>query len=365
MPSKRSFDQLLLVTVLIMMGIGMVMVYNASAIPAVRRFGCSPYHFLRLHFYHLLAAILLLLVAMKSPYTMWEKCSPFIFSISFVFLLLVFIPQIGFRWGGARRWIKIAPFLSFQPSELAKIAIILYMASLLARKKDQPDEPKSILSPPFIMLALLFALVVAQPDLGTGALIMFVCISMLFVAGIDLQRLIILIVCFLCCMSILICMKPYGKERLAAYLNPEYDPEGIGYQPNRSKIAIGSGGKTGLGLGESLQKGISIPEPFTDFIFAVIGKEVGLIGASLIVCLFFIIAWRGLRIAGNCKDIFGQYLSIGITCMIGYQGLINMGVVTGLLPTKGIGLPFISYGGSSLVFNSFGVGILLNVSQYS
>lgn len=365
MPRQRSFDQLLLVTTLLMMGIGIVMIYNASALIAVRRFGYNPYYFLKKHLYHVLVAICLLLAAMKIHYPIWRKWSPVILITSLASLCLVLVPKIGIKLGGARRWIKIAPFFSFQPSELAKIAIIIFMASFLAQKNDQLEEFGSIPTPLFIVLASFFAFVVAQPDLGTGILIIIVGFSMLYVAGIHFKNMIIPVICFLCCMVILIWITPYRVNRVLSHLDPWSDPKGSGYQLIRSMIAIGSGGKMGLGLGNSIQNGISIPEPFTDFIFAIIAKEVGLIGACLIVSLFFLVAWRGLRIACNCSDRFGRYLAIGITCLIGYQALINMGVVTGLLPTKGITLPFISYGGTSLIFNALGIGILLNVSQYT
>ena len=257
------------------------------------------------------------------------------------------------------------PFFSFQPSELAKIAIILFMASFLAKKKNRLEELNSITSPLFFILGGFFALIVAQPDLGTGALIVMVGLTMLYVAGLHLRYLIIPLIIFLLCMFVLIWITPYRLNRILSHLDPWEDPTGNGYQLIRSIIAIGSGGKMGAGLGSAVQNGITIPEPFTDFIFAIIGKEVGLLGTSLIVSLFFLIAWRGLRIALHCKDPFGFYLATGITCLIVYQGFINMGVVTGLLPTKGITLPFISYGGTSLIFNALGVGILLSVSQYS
>jgi cell division protein FtsW len=364
-PRKRGFDQLLFVTALIMMGIGVVMIYNASAMIAVKKYGQSPYHFLKMHLFHMVIAFCLLIAAMKSPYFFWKKWSPTILVFSLVLLFLVFFPHFGVKWGGARRWIKITPFLSFQPSELAKIAVILFMASFLAKKKNRLEELNSISSPLFFILGTFFALIVAQPDLGTGALIVMVGLTMLFVAGLRLCHLVIPIIIFLFCLIVLILITPYRLKRIFTHLDPWEDPRGNGYQLIRSMVAIGSGGKMGTGIGNAVQNGISIPEPFTDFIFAIIGKEVGLLGTSLIVCLFFLIAWRGLRIALNCKETFGFYLATGITCLIVYQGFINMGVVTGLLPTKGITLPFISYGGTSLVFNALGIGILLNVSQYT
>jgi len=183
MPRKRNFDLLLLVTALIMMGIGVVMIYNASAIIAVKKYGQTSYHFLKMHLYHMVLAIVLLFAAMKSSYTVWKKWSPIILVLSFFTLLLVFFPHLGVKWGGARRWIKMTPFFSFQPSELAKIAMIVFMASFLAKKKDSPGELESISSPLFFILGIFFVLIVAQPDLGTGALIVMVVLTMFFVAG--------------------------------------------------------------------------------------------------------------------------------------------------------------------------------------
>ena len=347
------------------MGIGVVMIYNASAILAVKKYGQTPYHFLKIHLCHLLIALCLLFAAMRCSYSAWRKCSPVILILSIFLLLLVFIPQVGIKWGGARRWIKIVPFISFQPSELAKIAIIIFMAAFLAKKKGGLEDIKSVTSPLLFILGAFFILIVAQPDLGTGALIVMVGLTMLFVAGLSFRYLLTPIIIFLCCLGVLIWMTPYRLNRIISHFNPWEDPWGSGYQLIRSIIAIGSGGKTGIGIGNAVQNGIMIPEPFTDFIFAIIGKEVGLIGTGLVVCLFFLIGWRGLKIALNCKDRFGLYLATGITCLIVYQGFFNMGVVTGLLPTKGITLPFISYGGTSLVFNALGIGILLNVSQHA
>lgn len=365
MPRKRNFDLLLLVTALIMMGIGVVMIYNASAIIAVKKYGQPPYHFLKMHLCHMIVAMFLLFAAMKSSYSIWKKWSPVILVLSLLSLLLVFFPHLGVKWGGARRWIKMTPFLSFQPSELAKIAVIIFIASFLAKKKDKLGELESISSPLFFILGVFFVLIVSQPDLGTGALIVMVALTMFFMAGFRLRYLFVPIMVFLCCLIVLIWISPYRLNRITSHFDPWEDPRGSGYQLIRSMVAIGSGGTMGVGLGNAVQNGITIPEPFTDFIFAIIGKEVGLMGTCLIVCLFFLIAWRGLRIAMHCEDFFGFYLAIGITCLICYQGLINMGVVTGLLPTKGITLPFISYGGTSLVFNALCIGILLNVSQYT
>ena len=348
-----------------MMGIGVVMIYNASAIIAVKKYGQTPYHFLKIHLYHLLIAMCFLFVAMKCSYTALKKWSPVILIGSIFLLLLVFIPQVGVKWGGARRWIKIMPFFSFQPSELAKIAIIIFIASFLAKKKGDVEDFKSVFSPLFFIIGTFFILIVAQPDLGTGALLVMVGLTMLYVAGLPLRYLLTPMLIFLCCLGLLIWITPYRLNRIISHLNPWEDPWGSGYQLIRSIIAIGSGGKTGIGIGNAVQNGIMIPEPFTDFIFAIIGKEVGLIGTGLVVCLFSLIGWRGLRIALNCKDRFGFYLATGITCLIVFQGFFNMGVVTGLLPTKGITLPFISYGGTSLIFNALAIGILLNVSQYA
>ncbi len=341
------------------------MVYNASAAILAKKFGYSPYYFLKRHLCYTILALCFLISAMKSPFPIWKKWAPLLILMSLVSLFLVFVPQIGITSGGAKRWIKIAPFLSFQPSEMAKISIVIFMASFLSKKSQQLEEFRSISTPLFFVLILFFAIIVAQNDLGTGTLMIIVCFTMLFAAGVSLKHLMMPIMCFMVCLIFLIIAAPYRLSRIFAFMDPWADPRGSGYQIIRSLVALGSGGKSGLGLGTSVQNGISIPAAFTDFIFAIIGKEAGLIGTSLIVCLFFIISWRGLRIARNCKDLFGQYLSIGLTCLICYQGIINMGVVTGLLPTKGITLPFISYGGSSLIFNALSIGILLNVSQYT
>lgn len=365
MPTKRNFDQLLLISVLILMGFGLIMVYNTSSVMLVGKYGSNPYHFLKRHLCYMCLAIFVLYVAMKSPYYIWKRWSSVLVFLCLFLLCLVFIPKIGLKAGGASRWIKLAPFLTFQPSELAKIVIVIFIASFLSKKSDQIEESGSISTPLLFILLIFFGIIAAQNDLGTVFLLALVCMSMFFVAGVKLRYLIIPVVCFVSYITFLIISSPYRIDRILSFLDPWSDPRGKGYQIIRSLIAIGCGGTMGLGLGSSIQSGISIPAAFTDFIFAIIAKEIGLIGAGLIVLLFFLVAWRGMQISQHCKESFGQFLAIGITCLICYQAIINMGVVTGLLPTKGITLPFISYGGSSLIFNAFGIGVLLNVSQYT
>ncbi len=238
MPSKRGFDQLLFVTALIMMGVGVVMIYNASAMIAMEKYGQSPYHFLKIHLFHMVIAFCLLFAAMKSPYFFWRKWSSAILFFSLFLLFLVFSPHFGVKWGGARRWIKITPFLSFQPSELAKISVILFMASFLAKKKNRLEELNSISSPLFLILGTFFALIVAQPDLGTGALIVMVGLTMLFVAGVRLRHLIVPMIIFLFCMIVLILITPYRLKRIFTHLDPWKDPMGNGYQLVRSMVAI-------------------------------------------------------------------------------------------------------------------------------
>ncbi|MGA1868305.1 MAG: putative lipid II flippase FtsW [bacterium] len=363
MPSKRKFDHILFLTTFTLMGIGVVMVFNASAMIAVMRYEQPCHFFLRRHTINLCFALIGLVVGIKIPYKMWSDLAPLLLILSLVGLLLVFIPGIGCKIGGARRWIRLGLF-RLQPSEIAKISLIIYIASFMSRKGDKLiNEFQSIAPPLMAVLGLYFFLIVIEPDLGTAVLIIIVALTMLFVAEVKMRYLLIPTLIFSLCIIFLIWTAPYRVSRIFSYLNPYDDPSGSGYQLLQSIMSIGSGGFFGLGLGHVIQNGIRVVEPFTDFIFAIIAHELGFLGSLLIIFLFFVFVWRGLSISLKEKNRFAFYLAVGLTCLIGYQSLINLGVVCGLLPTKGIPLPFISFGGSALLVNAFSVGVLLNVSQ--
>jgi len=363
MPRKKKLDHILFFVTFILMGIGLVMVFNSSALLAIRRYGKYSHFFLQKQSIYLFLALIALLIGIKIPYEKWYKLSPALLLLSFIGLLLVFIPGIGCKIGGARRWIRLGPLFHIQPSEIAKVALVIYIASFLSRRGDEINDFQAVAPPLVFVLVLFFSLIVLEPDLGTAVLIIIVALSMLFVANVKMRYLILPIFVFSICIICLIWTSPYRLNRIFCYWDPTKDPLGKGYQLIQSLISIGSGGIFGNGLGHVIENGMRVVEPFTDFIFAVIAHEFGFIGSLGIIGLFFIFVFRGLAISLREKNAFGLYLAVGLTCLIGYQSLINMAVVCGLLPTKGIPLPFISFGGSALIVNAFSVGILLNVSK--
>jgi cell division protein FtsW len=278
-----------------------------------------------------------------------------------VLLIMVLIPGIGGKAGGASRWIKL-PGFNLQPSEMAKLALIMYMAYSLDKKQDKVKSLGSGFIPYMIVLMVLITCLVLQPDLGGALTLAAVAVTMLFAAG---TRLVYILSMFLCGLPFLAykLSKGYHKSRIDAFLNPWSDPEGKGFQIIQSWLALGTGGVFGQGLGEGKQKLFYLPEAHTDFILSVIGEELGFLGVAVIIGMFFLLVQRAMRISVAAPDTFGRFLALGIAVLFGIEASVNMCVVTGLLPTKGLALPFISYGGSSLLISLFAVGILLNISS--
>jgi cell division protein FtsW len=265
---------------------------------------------------------------------------------------------------GATRWLNIGG-LGIQPSELSKIVLIIFIAALLERRMDKIDDPSHTLVPIGLVLAGFVALILPEPDLGTSVALVVIAGVMVFAAGIDYRYIAGLAVSAVPAFYVLVWRSDYRRDRIMAFLDPWADPLGNGYQMVQSMIAVGTGGVLGRGLMGGVQKLHYLPEPHNDFIYAVISEELGLIGATMIVACFCVIAWRGLRTALRAPDRFGAFLALGLTTMVAFQAFYNVSVVLGLLPTKGIPLPFVSYGGSSLLINLIGIGILLNVSQHA
>jgi cell division protein FtsW len=265
---------------------------------------------------------------------------------------------------GAHRWIFLGP-LSFQPSELAKLAMVVILAYYLSMPRDGERTVAHSLLPALLMVGPLMLLVFLQKDLGTAVTMGLLLGALYFLAGLRVKTLGTLALIALVLVSLLVFSEGYRWQRLMTFFSPDQDPQGAGFQLNQSKLAVASGGITGQSLGESRQKMLFLPLPHTDFIFAVIGEELGMVGCLAVLCGFLVILWRGLRLALRIQDPFGVYLCLGLTLLLVMQGMINMGVVLGLLPTKGLALPLISYGGSSLVVSLAGAGILLNLSQFS
>jgi cell division protein FtsW len=359
---NRSLTQSIILFVpVILVGLGIMMIYSASSIYAAERFHDGMY-FLKKQALFGLCGIGCMLVMMRVPYSFFKRCAYPLWAVSIGLLVLVLIPGIGVRIGGAVRWLHLGP-LSFQPAELAKLSVVILLAYCLAKKENERIKEFSIGVLPHLLLVVpLCLLIVMQPDFGTCMMIVAMLFIMLFAAGIRKRFVLGLGAAGLIAAGLLIAAKGYRMERLVTFLNPWKDPTGAGFQIVQSFLAFGSGGFLGTGIGRGTQKLLYLPEPHTDFILAVIGEEMGFIGVIFVIGLFVTIMACGIKIAMNSYDLFGTYLALGIIVLIGLQTVINMGVVMGLLPTKGMPLPFISYGGTALLVDMSCMGILLSIS---
>ena len=363
MKGKRRFDYILLMVALGLVGIGIVMVYSTSAIIAGDRFG-DPYYFLRRQALYAGVGFLLMIMMMFFPYGILKRFAYPIFVLSVLLLIAVLIPGIGHRAGGSMRWLKISGF-TFQPSEFAKLGLIIFLAYFLTKKEDRIRSFSFGFLPTILLSGLVIALVLKEPDFGAALFLTAMVFLLLFISG---ARVIYIASAFLLAAPVayvLLMNAEYRYKRLIGFIRPWEDPTGASFQIIQSFLSFGSGGLFGLGLGEGRQKLFFLPAPHTDFIFSIIGEELGLVGAMGVVLLFFILTLRGIQIGISIQDKFGSYLALGITLMISLQAVINMGVVLGLLPTKGLTLPFISYGGTSLIANFIGLGILLHLSTHA
>jgi cell division protein FtsW len=360
--AKRvGIDKWLFGSTLLLVVLGVVMVFSASAVMAGERFG-SPYHFLFRQVGWALAGLAALAIVMRIDYRRWKHPAA-VFSLLGVTTLLLVAVFFLDRSHNTHRWIRLGSFMSFQPSELAKPALIVFLAYFLADRVKSIDDWRHTLLPAVVPAALFTVLIVMQPDLGTAMVCLGITAVVLYIAGTRLRYFAYSLVPIVPALAYLLIAVPWRLQRIIVFLNPGSDPQGSGFHITQSLIAVGTGGMTGLGLMEGKQKLFYLPEPHTDFIYAVAAEELGLIGAVLVAALFFVFAWRGFRAALRARDHFGRFLACGITAMIVVQAFFNMSVVLALLPTKGIPLPFISYGGSSLFMMLASVGVLLNITQ--
>lgn len=356
-PEYHRGDIFLLSVVLFLVFIGVVMVFSASAIVSHEKFDTS-YLFLIKQIIWTAMGVFLMLVLARIDYNKLQKFSRPLMVFSFSLLVLVLLIEPG----EIKRWLKFG-MMSFQPSEMAKICLILYIADVLDRKGSKLQDFKKGLLPILAVAGVFLILIYAEPDLGTAVILGLVVLAMLFMGGVRLSHLLSLVLASIPLLYFAVFHVGYRRERILTFINPWADAQRIGYQIVQALLALGSGGFFGKGLGASRAKLFFLPEPYTDFIFSIIGEELGFLGASLIIFLFVIIAWRGLHIATRAPNQFGNLLAAGITFLITFQAVLNISIVTACLPTKGITLPFLSYGGSSLVFSLAGVGILLNISR--
>lgn len=358
---KGPPDFIIFITTLTLLGIGLIMVYSSSSYAAFVRYG-NEFFFFRRQLLWALIGIIAMIVVMKINYLRLREFAVPLMVIT-VFCLILVITPVGIETKGSSRWLGVG-LLSFAPSELAKLGMVMFLAKTMEGNSDNIRSKTGIL--PYLgLLIIMCGLIMKQPDLGTSFAIAGTVFFMLLAAGARWSHLSLVALSGLGAVAAAIAVAPYRMERFIAFLNPWKYANDEGFQTIQSLYALGSGGLFGAGLGMSRQKFLYLPELHTDFIFAILGEELGFIGASLVLALFVLFAWRGFKIAINAPDTFGSLLAAGITIMIVFQAAINIGVVSGALPVTGITLPFISHGGSSLLFTMIGVGLLLNVSRYS
>jgi cell division protein FtsW len=351
----------LLTVSVVLICIGIVMIYSSSSIYAWERYGDS-FYFLKRHLSFLAIGLLLAFLAMVIDYRWLKKYSHWLVWIALFLLVLVLIPGMGREVSGARRWFRFK-FISFQPSEFANLALIIYIADFISRKEDKIKMLVAGFIPAMCMLGVVALLILLQPDLGTIIALGSVVLIMLYVGGARGRHILTLLLCSLPALYFLVFSVPYRRARILAFLNPWLDPKGIGFQIIQSQIAIGSGGLFGRGLGHSQQKLFYLPAAHTDFIFSIIGEELGLLGTLGVIALFMIFIQQGLKIIKNAQNRFGYFLALGLVLMISLKAIINIGVSCGVFPTKGLPLPFISYGGSALIFDMISLGILINIAR--
>ena len=360
---KNSYDFVLLFLTLALIGIGLVMLYSSSSIIAQERFGDSMY-FVKRQIVFALVGLAVLILCKNLPYVLYCRLVYVLLGVTLLSLIIVLLPQVGHRVGGARRWLRLGP-ISIQPAEFAKLALIIYISYSAAKKKERLRELSVGYVPHLVVSAVFIGLVVMQPDLGAAITFAVLTFLLLFVAGVRLRYLLATGLAVAPLLALAIAQKGYRLERFLAFLNPWRDPSDTSFQLLHSLLALGSGGPLGVGLGSGQQKLFYLPEPHTDFILAVIGEETGIFGVAIVLLLFALLIYQGVKIALRAPDRFGTYLAAGLTLAVGLQAFINCAVVMGLLPTKGLPLPFISYGGSSLLSNLLAMGILMNISSYA
>jgi cell division protein FtsW len=362
MARKLNSDRVLFLATILLVGLGIVMVYSASAVVAMERYR-QPNLFLVKQVMWAALGIAILRLVMRLDYRTYKEPA-FLWTglgvVAICLFAVLFSPPVN----GARRWFSILG-LGVQPSELAKLVSILFIAALLERRMQRIDDIGYSLVPIGLVVAGFAGLIVLEPDFGTAMSLVIIAGVMVFAAGLSYRYIVGAALCALPAVYIVAMSTAYRRRRMLAFLNPWEDPLGDGFQIIQSFIAIGTGGVWGRGLMNGVQKLFYLPEPHTDFIYSVIAEELGLVGATVVLICFCVITWRGIRVALRAPDRFGAFLAFGLTTMVAVQALMNISVVLGLMPTKGIPLPFVSAGGSSLLINLLGMGILLNVSQHA
>lgn len=359
----RKLDKVLLTTVIILALFGLMMIYSASSIWAEYKFNDS-FHYAKYQGIFLLVSIIIMLIISKIDYRIYYEKANLILLICIILLVLVLIPGIGSIRNGSRSWFGIGS-LGIQPSEFAKLGLIIFTSKYLSNSNNFIKSFKTGVFPILMISLVIFGLIMLQPDLGTGVILVMSIISLLFIAGVNMKFFILGGIIGVIGVIILIIIAPYRMDRITSFINPWNDPLGTGFQIIQSLYAIGPGGLLGTGYLNSIQKHFYLPEPQTDFIFSIIAEEFGVMGAVIVVGLFSIILIRGITISTHTKDTFSKYLSFGMLFQMMFQTLMNLMVVIGMIPVTGVTLPFLSYGGSSLLISMISIGILLNISRHS
>ncbi|HHU19171.1 MAG TPA: stage V sporulation protein E [Bacilli bacterium] len=361
MKKHQYADWKLIIVIYLLVSIGILMVYSASSIWASYRFD-DPLYFGKRQLLFAAVGLIAMFIVSRIPYHTWRNYANHILIICIILLALVLIPGVGLVRGGARSWIGVGAF-SIQPAEFIKLGLLIFLADRVAERQKEIVYFKKGFGPMLLLVFFCFGLIMLQPDLGTGLILVGSCFTLLFISGAQIKHFVFLAVLGLAGLTGLIASAPYRINRITAFINPWNDPLGNGFQIIQSLYAIGPGGLFGLGYGNSLQKYFYLPEPHNDFIFSIVAEELGFIGATIILGLFFYLLWKGVQIGLNAPDKFGSLLAIGIVIQISLQVIINISVVIGLIPVTGITLPFLSYGGSSLTLTLAAMGIVINVSR--
>lgn len=364
MKNKRPFDFWIFATVIVMLSLGSIMVFSSSYYYSAQHFG-EAFHFLNQQLIYMALSIIVLIFTMNYDYRRLGKISPLLLMISIGLLIIVLIPGIGVETKGAQRWLRIGPIKSIQPSEIAKLALIIFLSFSLSKRREVLQSFTKGLVPYLLVIGLVSGLVLIEPHMSGALIIIITACIILLCGGAKISHFVGLAIPFLAAATFAALFVSYRADRVKAWLDPFKYYRDEGWQIVQSLLAIGSGGVFGKGLGQSMQKYLYIPEPYNDYIFAVLAEELGFLGSLTVMILFMIFIWRGIKVAMNAPDVFGCLLATGITSLIGIQFLFNIAVVTNSIPSTGISLPFFSAGGSSLIFLMLGVGILLNISRYA
>jgi len=358
----RFYDVVILAITAILVGFSIVMVYSTTGIVSTEKYGDAFYFVKRQVFAAVIGLVLMFLMARMNVEKI-KKLSPYFLPVTLVLLLCTLLPGLGESAGGAKRWIRL-PFLRFQPAEFVKVIFIIFVAGFLARHENKLASFKQGVMKPFFIVCMVSGLLLLQPDFGSAVVIALIAFCMVASAGVRLRYMVLCGAVLLFCMTFLVVISPYRMKRIVSFLYPWADASGKGYQLIQSLIAVGTGQVSGVGLGSSQQKLFFLPAAHTDFIFSVIGEELGFIGCLAIMCLFLVFLWRGLLIASRlADDTFSSSLALGLTLLVALPALLNIGVVTGMLPTKGLVLPLVGYGGTSLVACLAAIGLLMALSR--